>query len=205
MAPKCWSLGNFTSDSGDCQADELLCKEGSHSALCGSCADEYYFSATSRTCESCSGGSMVNMWIFAAVVTTILTFYLAMRNGYVVVPEWISNMWIVGMVSNIDSGCFKVLFSSYQIIQSVSFTMNVVFPWPFSGLLNFLSFISFDISTLDCLPFGGERVHSAVYVYSITPMILALLIIIVGAIRAYHLLPVTHRAQVISDFPHYFA
>ena len=65
---------------------------------------------------------MVNMWIFAAVVTAILTFYLAVRNGYVVVPEWISNMWIVGMVSNIDSGCFKVLFSSYQIIQSVSFT-----------------------------------------------------------------------------------
>ena len=148
---------------------------------------------------------MINMWIFAAVVTAILTFYLAVRNGYVVVPEWISNMWIVGMVSNIDSGCFKVLFSSYQIIQSVSFTMNVVFPWPFSGLLNFLSFISFDISTLDCLPFGGERVHSAVYVYSITPMILALLIIIVGAIRAYHLLPVTHRAKVISAVYHYFA
>ena len=142
-------------------------------------------------------------WIFAAVVTAILTLPgSAQRLRECRMDQ---QLWIVGMVSNIDSGCFKVLFSSYQIIQSVSFTMNVVFPWPFSGLLNFLSFISFDISTLDCLPFGGERVHSTVYVYSITPMILALLIIIVGAIRAYHLLPVTHRAQVISDFPHYFA
>ena len=75
--------------------------------------------------------------------------------------------------------------------------MNVVFPWPFSGLLNFMSFISFDISTLDCSPLGGERVYNAVYVYSLAPIIISLLIVVVGAIRAYLLLPVTHRAKVL--------
>jgi len=143
---------------------------------------------------------MANAWIFVAGVAAVLALYLAVHNGYVVVPEWISSLWIVGMFSNIDSGCFKVLFSSYQIIQSVSFTMEVVFPWPFSGLLNFLSFISFDISTLDCLSFGGEeRVYNTVYAYSLAPIIIALLIIIVGAIRVFLLLPVTRRTEVVSQ------
>ena len=151
MAPKCWSLGNFSSDSGDCKADELLCKEGSRSVLCGSCDDEYYYSVTSGICESCSGGSMVDTWIFVAGVAAFLALYLAVRNGSVVLPEWISSLWILGMFSNIDSGCFKVLFSSYQIIQSVSFT--------------YVSVISL-LCDLMCSPFPHGNEIICCYLYS---------------------------------------
>ena len=53
---------------------------------------------------------------------------------------------------------------------------------------------------------GVNYIHGLLSIITfIVLLFLALLIIIVGAIRAYHLLPVTHRAQVISDFPNYFA
>jgi hypothetical protein len=197
-AQKCWNLVNFTKSSGDCRYDDLLCTKGSRDVLCGSCDDGFYFSATSNTCERCSG-SMVNTWIFVLGVGAGSALYLAARKGYVAVPGWISSLWIVGMVRNIDSGCFKVLFSSYQIIQSVSFTMDVVFPSPFSGLLNFMSFISFDISTLECSPLGGERVYTAVYIYSTAPLIVAMIIVIVGILRAFVLLPVMQRAEVMAQ------
>ena len=64
----------------------------------------------------------------------------AFPRRYLRMPVVVSSSALVGLFSKIDSGSWKVIFSSYQIIQSISLTVDVVFPSPFSGMLNFLSF-----------------------------------------------------------------
>jgi hypothetical protein len=198
-ALECWSFENYTAKSSNCAADELLCKKGAGAVLCGSCDADFFYSSTSLTCERCTAVSAMHAWLLLAGAGAIYIFYAAVQKGYVPLPEWIESLWIIAMFSNIDSGCFKIIFSSYQIIRSVSFTIDHVFPSPFSDLLNFMSIFSFDVSTLDCSSLAGNRVYNAVYAYSITPIIIASFIAITGAVRAYLLLPVTRRAEVYAQ------
>ncbi len=196
-ASSCWNFENY--NSSDCAANELLCEKGSRAVLCGSCDDDYYYSSSAHTCRKCTASSEMHTWLLLSFAGAVYFFYVAVQKGYVSLPEWIKSLWIIGMFSNIDSGCYKIIFSSYQIIRSVSFTIDRVFPAPFSGLLDFMSFLFFDISTIDCFWLDGHRVYNTVYAYSITPIIIASLIASIGAVRAYLLLPETLRAEVYAQ------
>jgi hypothetical protein len=85
------------------------------------------------------------------------------------------------MLYRLDSGSIKIIFSTYQIIQSITVTLDVEFPPLFSSLLSFMSFISFDVSSLACSNWGD--VYSTVLIATAGPLVVALLMLFVGALR----------------------
>jgi hypothetical protein len=95
-----------------------------------------------------------------------------------VVGKW----WIVGILGQLDSGAFRVIWGTYQIIESISWSLNVVFPYPYSELMNGLSIFSFDFVPLACL-FEGSSHFAYVYVWSIGPILLFAVVIIAYFIR----------------------
>jgi hypothetical protein len=50
-----------------------------------------------------------------------------------------------------DSGALKLLWSTTLILMSISFNLNVVFPYPYGELTRYLSFINMDFLSMDCL------------------------------------------------------
>jgi len=43
-----------------------------------------------------------------------------------------------------DSGTFRIVWSTYQIVQSISWNIEVKLPEPFATFQNMLSLVSFD-------------------------------------------------------------
>jgi len=126
--------------------------------LCGSCGCNYYYSAITNTCEGCTQ-SWGNTGIDAGVVLLAAALAALVRTGRVQVPTDITSSWVVGIVRKADSGSIKVIFSTYQILQSITMTLNVEFPPLFTALLSYLSFFSFDVATLACSEWGNDPSH----------------------------------------------
>ena len=71
----------------------------------------------------------------------------------------------------------KIIFSTYQIIQSITVTLDVLFPPIFSSMLSFLSFgfFNLDVASLACSKWGD--VYSAVLITSAAPLVAAMLVV----------------------------
>jgi hypothetical protein len=69
-----------------------------------------------------------------------------------------------------------------QIVQSVSWTLDVSFPAPFSKMLGFMSFFSFDFISLECIIEGSTH-FTKVLAWSLVPITIALLVILVHFTR----------------------
>ena len=80
------------------------------------------------------------------------------------------------MVCHIDSGTFRVLWSTYQIVQSCSWNLDVSFPPVFDALMSLLSIFSFDFLSLECITESSNH-FTSVLLWSITP-------ILMGAVNA---------------------
>jgi hypothetical protein len=85
------------------------------------------------------------------------------------------NNWLK-LLRRADSGLMRVLWSNYQIVHSVTWSLDVVFPPPFKNMLEILSFFSFDFISLDCI-ISNSDYFTTVYVWSLIPFIIAFLII----------------------------
>jgi hypothetical protein len=80
----------------------------------------------------------------------------------------------------VDSGSLRILWSTYQIVQSVCWIVPM--PPPFKGLLQALTVFSFDFVPLDC------SVHDAlkgILIWSIVPIVLVLLTLTLFCIRRF--------------------
>ena len=108
-----------------------------------------------------------------------------------------SSSYLLGMAQTLDSGSLKIIFSTYQIIQSISITTNVAFPSPFADLLGSMAVLSLDTSALECSAWGG--VYSTVYLLTALPLILAALIALLGIGRVYLSSSVERRAVIVSQ------
>ena len=53
-----------------------------------------------------------------------------------------------------ESGTLKLMWATFQICSSVSFSLNVVFPYPYDAFSSFLSVVMLDIPSVDCLEGG---------------------------------------------------
>jgi hypothetical protein len=62
------------------------------------------------------------------------------------------------------------VWSNYQIIQSVTWNLELQFPYPFSGLLSVLSFFSFDFLSTACLFPGESDLLTQVYLWTTLPL-----------------------------------
>jgi hypothetical protein len=72
--------------------------------------------------------------------------------------------------------------SSFQIVQSVTWTIDVKFPSPFLDMTRFLSLFSFDFLSLECM-FEKSDHFLSVYVWSVAPLCVAMVLLIVYALR----------------------
>jgi hypothetical protein len=115
--------------------------------------------------------------------------------------------WLWVLISQLDGGDIRVGWANYQviylvvqffacpflyfinlvrvtlqIIQSVSWSLDVDFPSPFKEMLGALSFFSFDFLSFECL-FQSSNQMTSVYIYSAAPLLVAAMLVSVHAIR----------------------
>jgi hypothetical protein len=201
------------SDDGSgsvCDSDNLLCKEGSRGALCGSCEDAFIYSSAERVCVACDE-SQTRTLIFvgttagAALVVGGLFFSGALQR----MPRWVSNSQVAGAFRQIDSGALRVAWANYQvwsnifgvifsrfshsltcpsdsqhqIVQSVSWSLDVTFPSPFTKMLSLLSVFSFDFLSLECI-FENSNHFTSVYLWSLTSITVAVLLTLNHLVRS---------------------
>lgn len=88
----------------------------------------------------------------------------------------------LSVLRQVDKGQLKVLYSTLQIVSTVSWNLNVVFPPPFSDLLGVFSFVQLDWLSLDCAT-GKSSFFNRVIVASVGPILLVAAIVVVGALR----------------------
>jgi hypothetical protein len=79
-----------------------------------------------------------------------------------------------------DRGALKMLWGTFQIVQSVSFNLDVRFPEPYSTFTRMLSFVQVDFLSMDCLQ---SNYYYGVYFASFFPLVIVLMIWGVFALR----------------------
>lgn len=115
--PSCWQTAERFANCSSA-ASELLCEEGSHAPLCGSCDENRYFSPVTNRCELCSdGSSMLQTWLTLGALAIIKGLIQAEKLD--ILPGVLRGSFLVGLVSNVDWGSLKVV--SDGIIASFPF------------------------------------------------------------------------------------
>jgi hypothetical protein len=71
---------------------------------------------------------------------------------------------------------------SHQIVQSVTWSIDVNFPSPFTEMMSALSIFSFDFLSLECL-FKNSNHLLSVYLWSATPVAIAVLLVVAHFIQ----------------------
>jgi hypothetical protein len=82
-----------------------------------------------------------------------------------------------------------------QIVQSVAWNLDVVWPPPFSYLINALSLFSFDFLSLECVRKKADH-YTSVYLWAVTPIALSALNVLVYGARRFLLQP---PAREVTD------
>ena len=60
---------------------------------------------------------------------------------------------LIRLVKHVDMGMARVAWSTYQIISSISWNLNVPYPLPVRGALGALGFLQLDFFSFDCVRF----------------------------------------------------
>ena len=120
---ECWTASNISR----CSARKLLCVTGAKGPLCGSCVQGFVYSSSQRTCIECG-----ESWIFAGSLLgaglAVGCFVLGLYMGRLTLPAFLENSVFAAILRDVDSGTFRVVFNAYQLIQSVAWNLDVVFP-----------------------------------------------------------------------------
>ena len=177
----CWSYESYSVNDAECDSSTLMCRYGSYGPLCGSCIVDYVYSRSDNECQACTSS-----WIFGTVVLVIgacifMTF-IAFHLEFFSLPLNSKRWWIFGIARQVDSGTFRVLWSTYQIVQSVAWNLNIKFPSPFSDLISIMSLFSFDFLSLECVNDGTDE-FVTVILWSCIPIVLAMLNFVFYALR----------------------
>ena len=181
----CWSTSFYSLPDSErleaCgNAAELVCEQGADSALCGSCKSGYVYASSTNSCIKCKN-ALVTDGIILGTALALAMLALALRNGLVVLPRCIENSWVAGIARQVDSGSVRTMIITYQIVASVSVTLGVTFPAPFPLFLEALSIFSFDWISAECLT---GSYYTFVLFWSIGPIFLSLLVLLVFTLRA---------------------
>jgi len=175
----CWTVGAIENQT--CNADKLMCKTGAVGHLCGSCKDGYSYNTDTLICESCQSQSNTGIFILAGIGLFILLIMALKWNEIIKIPALLWDSYPVMIFRHLfKSGSLKVLVSAYQIIQSVTLSMEVAYPKVFSVSLTWLNFLTLDTPGLEC---SGVGVYGRVYFASISPMVMAAITLVIAQIR----------------------
>ena len=177
----CWSLENYANNGAYCDPNLLLCRYGSYGPLCGSCIETFIYSTIEDDCQECTSS-----WIFGTIFITLggfgLGIFALFHFGYFRLPLYARRWWLVGITEHLDSGTFRVVWSTYQIVQSIAWNLNIKFPSPFSDFLSALSVFSFDFLSIECVSDRANQFVS-VLLWSGVPIVLAFFNMVIYAVR----------------------
>ena len=133
----------------------------------GSCREGFAYSAISRKCDKCSDNNTVGLVVCAAGILLVLLFYSSYRYrclGFV-------GSLMIGVVGTLfqmnKSGLTKIVWSTYQIIESVPSTVVIEYPSAFQKLLDLLTVFSFSYLDVKCI-YSSEL--ASVWAWSIAPL-----------------------------------
>ena len=145
----CWSVINQTLEAGGwtdtaaCDPDEVQCEGGSQGLLCGSCADDQTFSETSIKCVDCGGNDSV-LPLVCGLVLLVLVLLMMMKRGQQCLFR------CMPVLKGVDQGQLKVVWSTLQIVASVSWSLDIPFPEPFASLLNIFAVTQLNFFKVRC-------------------------------------------------------
>ena len=114
----CWEKDYyFGSFNNSCDSNELQCRNGAEGPLCGSCANGFTYSSTNQRCVSCRGAEIVSNVVVALTLLILIIPVTALYGGFVALPVCIKSSRFFAAVSQLDSGTFRIIISTYQIVQ----------------------------------------------------------------------------------------
>lgn len=90
----------------------------------------------------------------------------------------------VEMISKIDQSAIRVTFATYQIIQSVQWSVGIPFPSVFQAFLRILSLLSFDFLSPQCFT-NSNSYYITTLIWSFGPIFLTLLNFLVFIARVF--------------------
>ena len=164
-SPACWSPANVA----ECDSDELLCTPGAEGPLCSSCSSGHVYSSTTRQCAMCGEFDPRPLSVLGAVLVLGAMITVA-RHNRLGLPLAMKASWLLGVFSHIDSGMCRVVWSSFQIVYSTAWSLGVTFPEPFATFVSSLSWLSFDVLSLECA-FPNSDYLISVYAWSALPIL----------------------------------
>ena len=185
----CWTRSLYEAEDFDtkCDPDELLCAPGSRGPLCGGCEKWYTYSSALSRCTACEStdnttplsisGAIFGVALFIALVASIakqkkaddddVSFRAKTQRACTRIWEDIDKA--TRMVrKHVMQSDLKVAWNTYQIISTISWSLSVVFPEPFSKLLYALNFLQLDFLSLDCVT-GESSYFERVILTSLAP------------------------------------
>lgn len=167
----CWTLKAMESSTPGCDYDSMLCNRGSRGPLCGSCSPGYIFLAHSQQCSHCAVSAIVfYSSFFACLVAFCALALVSVRYGWLdVVYQW----RVVNLIRH-SGAAPRILWSTYQIISSVSINFQIKFPQPFASFASAISVLSFDFIPIECLDHDSSFIDKSL-IYSIAPIVLSIL------------------------------
>jgi len=198
---ECTLLENY--DNPDCSVDEA-CAAGSTGPMCGSCETNYKFSAANQKCEKCSTSTTwVSAFLFIGLVGIVGAAIWTIRSGEVEIPNVLKPMFgdsihipILGILYNMESGTLKLLWATFQIIQSINFNLSITFPYPYSAIQRYLSFFELDFLSTDCYKSGYLL---SVYLASAFPIFLAIVCWSLFGVRRFMLIAIGGNIKKLWD------
>jgi len=179
----CWTAASGGSlNKTKCNSDELMCSEGSTGPMCGSCQEKWRYDQTTGQCEKCNEIFWIKALSILSVIVIVIGLTRLSIHGYVICPSRIHRLFIF-FTTRIDRGILKVLWSTYQIVQSISFSIQITFPYPYSAFLEWLTFLELDFLNIECL--NGDYLERVI-IASFFPFALALGCWLLFLLRMFH-------------------
>ena len=128
-----------------------LSATGSFGPLCGAVEKgEYYWSSLAKALEACPEEAG-NEWLTAVlgasavVVASVIYAFRVAADAFLTTYAGKCYTTPAGVIRyTFANGRFKVLWTTFSILTSISWTMNIEFPYPFNQFLNILAFIQLD-------------------------------------------------------------
>ena len=154
----------------------LLCACGYTGPLCAVCAKGYYTAAAGDVCEDCAKRKQ-----HIPIITVATVFFMLAGTGLcsTYVQQHYARVYRRLTDSIWDVAKFKVVFSSYQIIASVSWSLEIIFPEPYQTLQAYLSSVM-DLSLSGILPIKclmRFSYHSHLLIVTLVPLVMIALLV----------------------------
>ena len=167
----------------------------------GSCRQGFAYSSISRNCTKCSEYGAVGILVLAVGFIVIVVLYCSYHYCCL---GFVSSLF-VGVVGTLlqmsKSGLTKIVWSTYQIVESVPSTVIIKYPVSFQKFVDFLAIFSFSYLDVKCV-YSNEL--ASVWAWSIAPLLISFLIILGYGIRSLASSSPKYREAIKNDHMYCF-